>query len=237
MVTWRDFSIDSVQTAMFTPDRAQFSAGKVVASILRKFGERFDGEMVALPEATFAKLPPEIPRVTLQSVDGTQRLTVGPGRLDCTWSPTAEASRPSLDSGAEPCVEVLTHYVEDNRVAVGRLAFIVTRTAPVANPAQTLIERFCKEECQTEPFNDSATFEIHNHKEYDPRPGFRINSWVRCQCGQVGPEKNPVILVLQDLNTLANDSPADPYDAPRIRAFFQVAVAEADEIFRKYFPG
>jgi len=84
MVTWQEFTLRSVQTAMFTPDRSAFAGGRVVATILRQFGERFSGDMVALPNPS--NLPPEIPRIVLKSSDESQEVNAGPARFDCTWN-------------------------------------------------------------------------------------------------------------------------------------------------------
>ena len=66
---------------------------------------------------------------------------------------------------------------------------------------------------------------------------FRINSWVRCKTAKLRADNRPVILVEQDLNTLANEADSRRFEAGQIHAFFQMAAAEADEILRIYFPG
>ena len=86
-------------------------------------------------------------------------------------------------------------------------------------------------------FNRSEAFEIHNHKVYTPEQGisYPINSWVRCKSGSMTPENRPVIVVEQDLNTLAEDL-RTRFTADEMRAFFETASREANGILGKYFP-
>lgn len=238
MANWQEFTLELVQTAIFTPEHAAFTSGKAVATILGRFQDRFDGELQVLPLP--AEVPPEIHRVVLQSSDSRRRLSVAPVRIDSVWRNPVAASPASLREVASECAEVQEHYVEAMRVRVGRVALVVHRGCPVENPAQALIRRFCNEASQREPFNHSESFEIHNHKVYAPqRKGidYSINSWVRCKTAKLVADNRPVILVEQDLNTLATEMESRRFDPAQMRAFFQMATVEADEILRKYFPG
>jgi hypothetical protein len=236
MVNWQRFTLSSVLTAMFTSDYSTFVGSRVVATIVRRFGEQFDGEMQVLPLPP--DVPPEIPRVVLQSSDGSRQVNASPARFNCLWKQSGCAPL-RLDEAVPQCVEVMEHYVRETRASVGRLALVLQRTCPVENPAEALIQRFCSEESRREPFNRSANFEIHNHKEYRPlRNGidYSINSWVRCQCGHIEPERTRCIVVIQDLNTMANDLEQFQFDVDKIGGFFSMASEEAEAIIRKYFP-
>jgi hypothetical protein len=245
MVTWQDFLLDSVQATLFTPNPAAFASGRVVSVVLREFGERFNGEMQVLPLPL--SVPPEVPRVVLQSGEGSQVvgggsqvLNAGPLRFDCVWNRGNTDTLPSLHEVVCQCVQVLSTYVRETAAVVGRLALVVQRVCPNETPAQTLIERFCAAEAQREPFNRSATFEIHNHKEYLPvfdGVDYRINSWVRCRCGDVQAAQSPTIVVVQDLNTMAAVSEQQCFSADAIEKYFSMASSEAEAILMKYFPG
>jgi len=237
MVNWRQFTLDSVQAAMFTPDHSTFVGGRVVATIIRQFGEQFDGEMQVLPSA--ANLPPEIPRVVLQNSDKSKRIEAGPGRFNFIWNRNGPDVQVTLDQVLSQCIDVLEYYASETRTHVGRLGLVLGRSCAIDNPAQTLIRRFCTPESQREPFNRSATFEIHNHKEYLPAyegVEYKINSWVRCQCGVIESDNRSAILVIQDLNTLAADVEQHRFDVEKIRCFFSMASNEAETIIKKYFP-
>ena len=210
-----------------------FSSGRAVAVILQKYGPRFDGEMQALPLP--AGIPSEIPHVILQSNDGNWRFQMGPARVDAIWANRTGTHTPSLDEMVAQCAEMLEYYVGETHTSVGRAALVVRRICPGANPANTLIERFCKESLQQEPLNRSANFEIHNHKVYAPQKegvDYQINSWVRCKSVALEKDLQPAILVEQDLNTLVETRRFNP---EQVKVFFQMARLEADEIFGKYF--
>lgn len=238
MATWQQFGIDLVQAVIFTPDQtAGFSSGKAVKIILTRFQERYSGEMQVLPLP--AEVPPEIPRVVLVSDDNRHRLAMAPSRIDSVIAvpPPHQAALPPL---VREAAEVVEHYVQQAGSRVGRLALIVHRLCPDARPAQTLIERFCNEASQQQPFNRSESFEIHNHKVYTPPGdaiGYPINSWVRCKSGKVVADGSPVILVEQDLNTLSPGSESRNLRIDQMQAFFAFATQEAEGLLTKYFPG
>jgi len=238
MATSQDFMLNVVQGSIFTPEHSGFSSGKAVGTVLASFRDRFDGEMQVLPLPS--EVPPEIPRVILQSGDGQWRLSMAPARIDSGWQAKPPAVALSLESAAGECTEVLERYVRESHVRVGRVGLVVHRTYSVDNPAQTLIQRFCNESSQREPFNRSESFEVHNHKVYLPRRkdiDYKINSWVRCKSDRMIADDSPAILVEQDLNTLPNETDSRRFEPEQIRAFFEMAALEADEILRKYFPG
>lgn len=244
MTSWQAFVLDNVQTAVFAPDHTAFSTGKAVASILTRFADRFAGEMRALPLPE-GIVPPEVPRVTLQSDDRNLagraprfQLNMGPARVDFVWTNSSLTEGPPLSDTVASCVEVLEHYVQANNVGVGRVALIVRRFCRCDNGAQELISRYCSEASQREPFNRSASFEIHNHKVYAP-PEFvyRVNSWVRCRSATITADNHPAISVEQDFNTLAEDMTTRKFDTTDMRLFFETAGRETDDILRKYFPG
>ncbi len=236
MTTWKEFTLDTVQAVAFITDPASFSGGRAVALILQKFGDRFDGEMQALPLP--ASIPPEIPRIVLQSKGGSWQLNMGPARIDVIWSNKSLADVPNLEAVVRQCAEVLEHYVRGAAVKVGRLALIVNRGCRIHNPAQALIDQFCNDASKQGPFRRSASFEIHNHKAYKAkgeRDEWEINSWVRCKTAD-GKDGPPVLTVTHDLNTLATEMETRRFDAEQLSDFFQTAGREADEIVGRYFP-
>jgi hypothetical protein len=235
---WNEFIVQGVQAVIFTPVAYGFTTGKAVSIILPKFRQRFDGNMQVLPLPPQA--PPVLPHIILQSADGRWRLQMGPARIDCFWNndnlmtPTS-----SLAEIVRECAEVPGFYANESSARLKRVAMVVQRGFPVENPAQRLIERFCSESTQQEPFNRSETFEIHNHKVYTPQSGitYPVNSWVRCKSVITLVDKKPAIGIEQDINTMADDSdPSRSRFSGDISAFFDTAAREADDILRKYFP-
>ena len=229
MVTWKNFTLDSVQTTIFTPENSAFSAGKVLAVILAKYKDLFDGQMQVLP---IPSMIADLPHVVLTSSDGNRQLSVSPSRMDSIW----KNSTSDLGDVVRKCAEIQAEYVCKTQTSVGRIAVVVERICLLENPSEILVKRFCNGESQKEPFNRSKSFEIHNHKEYVPKREdveYAINSWVRCKADSN--EGMPsAIRVQQDLNTLATETKR--FEATGIDTFMSMAIIEIDEILRKYFP-
>jgi len=237
MVKWQEFTLDTVQAALFTPEPNAFVPGKAVGTILGHFQDRFNGEMQVLPLP--AEFPHEFPRVQLKSSDDRWHLSMGPTRADAIWRFSATASNESLRDVAAACAEMPKRYVEALGIPVSRLSLVIHRFCRVVDPANLLIERFCNDESRREPFNRSSTFEIHNHKVYVPQHGdidYPINSWVRCKSALTVADHAPAIAIEQDLNTVADEQTERRFGLSCITKYFEMAAAEADQIIRKYFP-
>lgn len=236
MVACGQFTVVAVHTAVFTPSHGEFNAARLLAAVFMAFPERFQGQLQALPMP--ADVPPEIPRVVLQSPDKTWKLEAGPARISSFWKRPPGDIEVDFTDVVTRCCEVPEAYVRESNIHVGRLGLLVTRICRVEDPARVLIERFCSAESQVEPFNRSANFEIHNHKAYTPQRkglGFPINSWVRCKTAVMPEDGGPSIVVEQDLNTLTAEIRQRRFDMEQIRTYFQASVLESEEVFRKYF--
>lgn len=226
MPSFREFTLESLQASIFLPETNQFSKNKIVATILTHFANVFDGEMQVLPIPD--EMPAEIPRVVLQSADGSRRFNAGKHRADFV-----NTSPQDLRESCQELSRFISTYVEEMGAPGRRLALVVNRSVPSNHPAQTLISAFCNERARNGPFARSATFEIHNHKEFRPLGlDYEVNSWVRCTCRKT--ESNESIAVMQDLNTLAKDD--SRFDEEQVGRFFSAASDALDEILARYFP-
>jgi hypothetical protein len=89
----------------------------------------------------------------------------------------------------------------------------------------------------TAPFNRPEAFEIHAHKRFKMGE-FLVNSWVRCKSAiaSSASEMQPIVLVEQDINTLAEDVPSKVFRKAEIEAFFAKVSTEARTILNLYFP-
>ena len=236
MLTARKFETIRVQVVAFSP-KQDLQPTKVVAFLLDQFLNKYDGELqsIALPQ----DVPAEIPRAVLQSSDRQHRFEIGPARLSSQWQ-LSEGEEGDVASVVRECVAVLKSCVEKFTPEIERLAVVISRSCPCEFPSQTLIQRFCTEAAQNEPFNHSANFEIHNHKQYvlpEFAPKLTINSWVRCKTARVTTTQKPAILVEQDINTRVEDTESRTFNADELNKYFKVATREADSILAKYFPG
>jgi len=235
MVKAWEFETASVQAVLFT-SHAVLSQQKVLADLLTHTGDRYNGAPTSLPLPDDAPL--NVPRVLLRSADGTWGLNVAPTRIDSLWSPQSPngmATEDALETIVTQSADVLAEYAGRNDIRPSRLALVLARGLAVVNPAQVLIDRFCNEESKDAPFNNSQSFEIHNHKRYEHSGiGKVINSWVRCRTGLV--LGNPGIVVEQDLNTLEEEMSDNEFNPDDIRRFFRFVRPEANGIMRLYFP-
>lgn len=234
MLKARNFFTAVYQATIFTPDTSAFSAPKFLATILGKYAHYYNGSVQALPLPE--NIPPEIPRVILQSNNGVFKLEASPARVNSLFMQNVESLAESDDLFINICVEVLEHYVRDTETQVSRLAMVLTRAHKTENPAQVLIERFCKSELQSVLFARSENFEIHNEKQIQLKE-FTVNSWVRCKTATLlFPDSSvPGIVVEQDLNTLATEIEQRRFTSEDIRSFFKQALQEAQNVLNLYF--
>lgn len=241
MLKAKNFQTVVLQATIFTPDISvsTFSASKALAIILGKYAQQYDGapQALALPEG----IPPEIPRIVLQSQDGTFKLEIAPQRINSFWIRTQE-NQGEPGNMIDSCIEVLKHYVSETDMHVGRLALIVTRAFKTEHPAKSLVEKFCKQELQTSIFSRSENFEIHNHKQYRFQgtsiENLSVNSWLRCKTGEMIADDKPVpaIILEQDLNTLVEELAQRKFTPDEIQNYFERIANEATSILELYFP-
>ncbi len=131
----------------------------------------------------------------------------------------------------------LIDYREYLQARVSRLAAVVSRHAVHEAPGLVLSRYFCRPEITRGPLNRPESFEIHARKSYTLAGKFKINSWVRSKTGvEPGKEGRPVVLVEQDLNTLAEDAETMSFSETEIQSFFSAATLELDAILAVYYP-
>jgi hypothetical protein len=65
-----------------------------------------------------------------------------------------------------------------------------------------------------------------------------VNSWVRNKTGTLTAEgaERAIILVEQDLNTLAEEQAERTFSAGEVRDFFDLATRTFDEVLNLYYP-
>lgn len=233
MLKAQDFFTAVYQATIFTPDASVFSAPKLLATILGKYAHRYNGSVQALPLPE--NIPLEIPRIILQSSDGLFKLEASPARVNSLFMQNVESLVEPKDLFSI-CFEVLEHYVENTNMQVDRLALVLTRVHKTDNPAQVLIERFCKSELQS-IFVHSENFEIHNHKQSQLKE-FAVNSWIRCKTATLffPNTETTGVVVEQDLNTLARETEQRRFTSEDICTYFNQALQEAQDILQLYFP-
>lgn len=254
MLCANDFRVITVQAGVFTVAGADsFRTAAVLASVLKRFASRFDGEVQTsaqqqrfeVPTGSVAQFAMNFggPSVALSSQDGRWKYESTPGRSDAFWfSKPDDETKLSVAEISADCIEPLFAYPvrSDSEVQVGRLALVVQRWLPIDNPATNLAECFFKpnlvdEDSERSPLRHSAEFRFDNLKKYQsPVENRQVNSWVRCLSHTVNGRTG--ILVEQDINTLQEEMTATAFRPEEIRQFFAWTPAEMDLILDKYFP-
>ena len=235
MPTITDFEITSIQTTIFTPSLS-FATSKLLGSVLQKWSEVFDSSPISLPLPLDA--PSEIPRIILQNSSKHKKLELAPKRANLFWLRQTETDTIILEDYLGFAANVLSDYVNIVNGKVGRIATVLNRSLKNPNPGLFLAQHFCKEKWLTAPFNRPENFEIHAHKRYSFADRFNVNSWVRCKTGiLVKPERESIVLVEQDINTVAEEMEKREFSDQEIRDFFRLVKEEFDSILSLYFPG
>jgi hypothetical protein len=231
-LTYRDFSVASVQVVAFTPDE-QISGVKLSKQLLPMWSSRFDGQPVVLPIDDIA--PPEVPRVILTSKSGQWRCQISSKRFEVIWQSRAnDLSSPPISAA----VRIANEYRDFLRARVGRLALVVTSIAEHDAPGTFLARHFCRDEWLAAPFNRPAQFELHAHKIFSLTDDLLVNSWVRNRVAAVarGQSSRPIVAVEQDLNTLVEEESKRDFRRRDIGEYFRTASAQARSILRLYYP-
>jgi len=236
MLRASQFKLLTVQTVLFTPDSQAFTQADFLRHILARHAKRYDGQLqtFALPNDA----PPELPRIVLQSKDGNHKLQAAPARIDALWIYHPDSSG---DDALISHAKVLSDYLRDSSVRVGRVALVLNWACDCPNPDEALIEKFCSNTARETQFRGSRGFEIHNLKNYELRSAGRVvNSWVRCRTGRLSTKDNPTerdaVLLEQDINTPLEQVYEYAFTAESITEFFRATKEEAESILKLYFP-
>lgn len=234
--TLKDFRLASCQATLFTPDE-EVSNAKLVKGLLPGWVDLFDAEPISVPAPQ--GLPREVPRLILESKSGVWRCEIASARINLFWrKPQADAPEQTLTQFFSKATTLLNEYREFLGARVGRIAAVLNRYTQHPTPGLFLARHFCQERWLTGPLNRPGHFELHAHKRFSLADRFLVNSWVRNKTGQLsaGEENKPVVLVEQDLNTLAEETETKTFTKEDLEGFFAAAVTEFDVILRLYYP-
>jgi len=234
------FSVQQVILHCFTSDYS-FSSPTAL-SVLLQFREIFAGDVTTLPLP--AQSPVEIPRIILKSAAGDKQLQAGPERLSVIHS-RQQAEDLNIADALRLAARVVFESRQVLKFRVSRLAVIMTRTLPIADPAMELVRHFCKEamiDRTTDPkgaLSRTENFELHAHKKFRPEGmDIDLNSWMRCKSGmlQSAQGATAAVAIEQDINTLAEAAPTANFDDNQVSQIFEKLVTELHAVMVLYFP-
>ncbi len=193
----------------------------------------FDGEPMAMPDSD--SMPLAVPRFSASSRDRQWEVRVSKGRLDVFRRQQETNELVDAAQFIRVALETLHPFLAlSNDLTVQRIAFVVHRAAVEEDPASTLANYFCRTDILQGPLNRPSKFEIHALKVYQPEGLPEINSWIRWEVGARRETGDPVILLKQDLNTLAEAKDTARFGMEDLESFFERIPKEADEILSLY---
>lgn len=228
----KEFLVTSSQFTFYTPQLLQFTANKILEGLLQKFASVFNGDTIAVPLPSNA--PGDIPRIILQSSNAKFKVEISVKRVNFFLA--QQNKEPAdLDSFLALGLNILETYKELTQVTIGRLALVAVRYLENSEPAKSLAVHFCKPDWISAPFNRPENFEIHSHKKYS-KEDFTVNSWVRCKTGNLKEGNVPIVMVVQDINTLAEELNEKNFSVEDAKKFVEFSKKEQAEILKLYFP-
>lgn len=235
VISARAFRLAACQASIFTPDE-EISAAKLLGNLVPRWLSRFDADPVVIPATE--GIPREVPRMILSSTSGNWRCEIASMRINLFWRRTnTTTTEPTLAEFYAEVTRMLNEYTEYLQARVGRLAAVLNRFAPHSTPGLFLAQHFCKDRWSAAPLNRPENFELHAHKHFRLDNEFEVNSWVRNKTGILsGEHPQPIVLVEQDLNTLADDAKERRFTSEEIARFFVASSNEFDSILRLYYP-
>lgn len=226
-----DFALNSVQTSVLTPTYRVVPMN-VLGKLAERLATRFDGEPTVLPMPEDA--PPDIPRLIFQSKDQQWKLEMASARINYRWMQRAETQQQSVPEVSHEFLQFLSHFLRIDNPRIGRIALILYRYLLISEPAAIISRHFCRDEWLRTGLVNTKSFELHSHKRVSIG-GFAVNSWIRFKTGQLtipNTPARPIVLVEQDVNTLAEKTDSAAYTMDDLRRFFAAAESEMYNNFK-----
>jgi len=229
------FSIESLrfnafQGILFTPG-TQIPTSRILGRLLEKFGTKFDGAPTVLPIPLEAHA--EIPRIVLQSADNQWALDVALARINFRWVQMKDDQQIQPTDFREQFLRFVEGLLQiEPPMQIGRLAYVLTRYVLNDMPASLIAERLCKDRILQKASGNLENVEVHVHKRKRLVNTFEVNEWNRFKSGLLnlpGTPSKKIVLVEQDINTLAENAPVILFSADDVRRFTDAAVKETAE--------
>lgn len=236
-ITFDKFQTHICQATIFTPDE-EVSIPKTMDLFVKKWDHFFDSNPTMIE---ITPLPREIPKIVLKNKGDNWSCEISSAYVAVKQRTTVN-SPDNIISTTEfysTAIEILADYKAQLRARVDRMGAVINRTTPIDNAGRFLATHFCdKRWTEGQPFNRPDGFELHAHKVFDLNKEHRVNSWVRNITGMVksAGATNTVIIIEQDINTLAFADHATNLTEDKLKSFFSDIPLKFDEILKLYYP-
>ncbi|MEE4355775.1 MAG: hypothetical protein V2I97_04850 [Desulfococcaceae bacterium] len=230
------FKIAKFMATVFTPE---FHIGNTLslANIIQNIsGDKFNGEFISVPIPQEA--PPEIPRIIMNSQDGTWKLEVSLLRTNLLFLKPINLSVdiPEIEEFGKFACNFFGSYKRSGNTKIQKIGLVSERFLEFVNdpPSQFIAEKFCNEHYSKKIFDNTISFEIHSLKKYNFED-FNINSWIRFRSAKLATQtKTPVLLVENDINTYGEEDKEIDFDVDNIMRFFTVIPVHINNILKLF---
>jgi hypothetical protein len=219
-IEFSDFRLFWCQAVIFTPDE-EISVAKLLKLLSSKWSDKFDTDPLII--SVNEPVPREIPKISLKNTANTWHCSMASASFNIIWQKNnQEEESISLLSFFEEAIGFIDEYKKLTGTRVGRVGAKIHYIVQNDNPGLFLASHFCREHWLKQPFNRPKSFELSSHKVYKFDDELYVNSWVRNIAREIviKGEKLPVILVEQDINTLAEIINDMDFSQERIKTFF-----------------
>ena len=226
-----DFRLASCLAAAVTPDSESTVAG-LMTDLVPRWSRLFDAEPRLVPS-------PEGRRIQLVSKSGVRRCEITAGRIDLLWIAAApDTVMPSLESFYLESAAMLDEYAAARGARLGRLAAVVNRFCFHEQPSAILAHHFLRDRWheRSAAFDDLESFDVGAHRRL-VLEGVAVNCWIRSRAG-VTPTgaRNDVLLVEQDVNTLAEEIATRQFTPKQVTDLLRGAAHEIDRTLERCYP-
>lgn len=236
-LTARDFELVSAQAVLFTPGHelpAEF--GKDFAAEHRA---RFDGESFVIPQPEQVQL--QLPRLILRDMREIWHWEIGSAQTSIQWRKDVQGGAFTAKEFVDVVREHFYAYLVSQSPRVGRVGLVLRRYAVHEEPGHFLSEHFCRADFRPGGLDDPASFELHVRTQKVLEDGrLQANIWTRNKTGVIATgqkQGQPIVLVEQDINTLADDSDTINLSVPFIEDFFDcTAITSLEAILDEFYP-
>ena len=232
-----EFSPIKLMAAIFTPDFSFGDTFHLINRFKKLSGNKFDGELYSanIPQ----EAPAEIPRFILNSQLKNWKLEVSLERTNLIFynAPFSSITDPDALNFGNFARELFRAYKKVSKIRIQRLALIIERVAKIEDEAvpQFIANTYCKDNYLEKPFNNTSAFELHSLKKYKFKK-FDINSWVRIKSVQLAETLDPLLLMINDINTFSYiEAPDENFKLADIDRFFKNIPNHIEEILSLYF--
>jgi hypothetical protein len=217
-----------------------YRQGPLLATLIEKSRGAFDGPIQSLPLP--AEAPSAIPRIVLQNQAGNFVLQSSPERISVERSYSGVVPINQMADDIQFASGLFQTVKEIMAGRISRVAYHRLRAYESDSGAMKLVKYFCLPELISRdrnppgPLSRCENFELHAHKIYELQRGTKVNSWVRCKTGISTADSAPVMVVEQDLNTMAEEATSRDFLTVDAENLLRSMCDEASKIFELYFP-